>query len=239
MWYFSKITGEWRRVNVYTPPGYDTDLKTRYPVLYLQHGGGEDEMGWTKQGHANFISDNLLAAKKAKPMLIVMDCGYAMKPGEPPAPAEAGRGPVQRNHFPEVVIDELIPLIDAKFRTLPDRDHRAMAGLSMGAGQAVQITLTHLDKFSYIGSFSGGLANFDAKKSFNGVFADSAAFNQKVHLLWFGAGTAEERIITATRAAHAALDQAGIKHVLFISQGTAHEWQTWRRDLNDFLPRLF
>jgi enterochelin esterase-like enzyme len=239
-WYHSTITGLWRRAYVYTPPDYDTNLKARYPVLYLQHGGGEDERGWTAQGRANFIMDNLLAAKKAKPAIIVMDCGYATKPGEPPAPAEGGRAAAQREHFPEVIIDELIPLIDARYRTIADREHRAMAGLSRGAGQTLQITLAHLDKFSYIGSFSGGaLQNFDAKKSYNGVFADSAAFNKRVHLLWIGAGTAEESHAVSSKAAHEALDRAGIKNVLFLSQGTAHEWQTWRRDLNDFLPRLF
>ena len=239
-WYHSKITGLWRRAHVYTPPDYDTNLKARYPVLYLQHGGGEDETGWTKQGRANFIMDNLLAAKKAQPMIIVMDCGYATKPGEPAAPAEGGRPAAQPEHFPEVLIGELIPLIDAKYRTMADREHRAMAGLSRGAGQTLQITLANLDKFSYIGSFSGGaLGTFDLKKSYNGVFADVAAFNKKVHLLWLGAGTAEESHVVSSKAAHEALGKAGIKHVLFLSPGTAHEWQTWRRDLNEFAPVLF
>jgi enterochelin esterase-like enzyme len=239
-WYFSKITGLWRRAHVYTPPGYDANPKTRYPVLYLQHGGGEDENGWTKQGHANFILDNLLAAKKAQPMIIVMDCGYATKPGEAPAATQPGRPAAPRNYFPEVMIQEIFPMIDANYRTLADREHRAMAGLSMGAGQTLQITLANLDKFSYIGSFSGGaLSTFDLKTSYNGAFADPAAFNKKVHLLWLGAGTAEESHVTSTTAAHEALDKAGIKHVVFFSKGTAHEWQTWRRDLHDFLPRLF
>jgi enterochelin esterase-like enzyme len=239
-WYFSKITGQWRRANVYTPPGYDADPKTRYPVLYLQHGGGEDESGWTKQGHANFIMDNLLAAKKAQPMIIVMDCGYAMRPGEAPVATQSGRPPAQPNHFPEVMVQEIVPMIDANFRTIADREHRAMAGLSMGAGQTLQITLANLDKFSYIGSFSGGaLSNFDLKTSYNGAFADPAAFNKKVHLLWLGSGTAEESHVESSTAAHAALDKAGIKNVLFLSKGTAHEWQTWRNALVDFAPRLF
>jgi enterochelin esterase-like enzyme len=239
-WYHSAITGLWRQANVYTPPDYDANPKIRYPVLYLQHGGGEDEYGWTKQGRANFILDNLLAAKQAPPMIIVMDCGYATKPGEAPVATQPGRPPAPPNHFPELMIKEIIPMIDGSYRTIADREHRAMAGLSMGAGQTLQITLTNLDKFSYIGSFSGGaLANFDAKTSYNGAFADSAAFNKRVHLLWLGAGTAEESHAKSSTAAHEALDKAGIKNVLFLSQGTAHEWQTWRKHLHDFLPRLF
>lgn len=239
-WYHSRITGLWRRARVYTPPEYEANPKMRYPVLYLQHGGGEDEMGWTKQGRANFIMDNLLAAKQTKSMIIVMDCGYATKQGEPPVATQPGRTPAPRNHFPDVVVHELIPAIDAACRTMPDREHRAMAGLSMGAGQTLQITLSNLDKFSYIGSFSGGaLQNFDLKTSYNGVFADPAVFNKKVHLLWLGAGTAEESHVASSKAAHEVLDKAGINNVLFLSPGTAHEWQTWRRDLHDFLPRLF
>src|SRR5689334_23081704 len=148
-WYFSKTTETWRRAFVYTPPGYDRQTTTRYPVLYLQHGAGEDERGWSNQGRANFILDNLIADRKAKPMILVMDCGYASKPGET-APANAGRGGGQNSAFEEVMMGDLIPTIDNAYRTLADRDHRAMAGLSMGAGQALTITLRNLDKFSYI-----------------------------------------------------------------------------------------
>jgi len=237
-WYLSKTTGQWRRAYVYTPPGYDRDTRTRYPVLYLQHGSGEDERGWSTQGRVNFILDNLLADAKAKPMLVVMDCGYAVRPGEQPQPqARAAAG--QSSPFEEVVINDLIPTIDTNYRTLSDRDHRAMAGLSMGAGQTLNITLRNLDKFSYIGAFSGTIRNFDAKTSYNGVLSDAAVFNKKVHLLWFGVGTAEETLDKAARATHQVLDQAGIKNVLYESPGTAHEWQTWRRDLHEFAPLLF
>ena len=139
---------------MYTPPEYDRDTRTRYPVLYLQHGSGEDERGWTAQGRANFILDNLIAEGKAKPLIVVMDQGYATAPGAAPAPTTQGRGSGQPSLFEQVVINDLIPMIDATCRTLPDRDHRAMAGLSMGGGQTLQITLAHLDKFSWIGSFS-------------------------------------------------------------------------------------
>ena len=238
-WYLSKTTGAWRRAYVYTPPDYDRNTTTRYPVLYLQHGAGEDERGWGMQGDVNFIMDNLLAERKAKPMIVVMDCGYATRPGEQPPAGRGGAGQNAVTAFEDVVMNDLIPTIDASYRTLADREHRAMAGLSMGSGQALQITLRHLDKFSYIGAFSGTIRNFDAKTSYNGVFADAPAFNQKVHLLWFGLGTAEDALLTATRATHEALEKAGIRSVVYESEGTAHEWLTWRRDLHEFAPKLF
>jgi enterochelin esterase-like enzyme len=229
-WYLSKTTGEWRRAMVYTPPGYDTSVRARYPVLYLQHGTGEDETGWTKQGHANFVLDNLISQKKAKPMIVVMDRGYATRPGErpvgfgmPPAagrgvtpegrgPAEAGRGAapgagrgpggmgaggvLSPSTFESVIVDDLIPFIDRTFRTLHDRDHRTMAGLSMGSMQTMQITLRNLDKFSWIGFFSGATVSGDLDTAYNGVFKSAADFNKRVHLLWMGAGTAETRLIS-------------------------------------------
>jgi len=240
--YHSKTTGQWRRAMVYTPPEYDTEVRTRFPVLYLQHGAGEDETGWTKQGHANFILDNLYAAKKAKPMIVVMDKGYAPIPGAPvPAPA-AGRGApgtLTASAFESVVIDDLIPFIDRTFRTLNDRDHRAMAGLSMGSNQTLQITLRNLDKFSWIGFFSGATVSGDLDTAYNGVLKNSADFNKRVHLLWMGAGTAEDRLMTALDTSRDVLTKRGIKHVIFKSELTAHEWHTWRRHLNDFVPRLF
>jgi enterochelin esterase family protein len=249
IWYLSKTTGEWRRAMVYTPPGYDTNVRTRYPVLYLQHGAGEDETGWTKQGHANFILDNLLADKKAKPMIVVMDKGYAYRPGEDPAGrgARPGAGPrgmaaggvLSASAFESVIIDDLIPMIDRTFRTLSDREHRAMAGLSMGSMQAMQITLRNLDKFSRIGLFSGATVSGDLDTAYNGVFNNSAEFNKRVHLLWMGAGTAETRLMESLKASDELLTTRGVKHVIFTSPGTAHEWHSWRRHLNDFAPRLF
>jgi enterochelin esterase-like enzyme len=235
-WYFSKTTQSWRRIFVYTPPGYDADLKTRYPVLYLQHGSGESERSWAEQGRVNFILDNLIADKKARPMLVVLENGMvASKPGAPPA--AGGR---RNEAFAEVLINDLIPFIDANFRTRADRASRAIAGLSMGAGQALQIGLSNLDKFAYIGAFSGGgIRNFDLNTSYNGVFRDPAAFNQRVRVLWFGAGTEELERMAATRSTVQAMNAAGIKAVWFESPGTSHEWQTWRRSLQDFAPRLF
>ena len=236
--YESKVTGAWRRAYVYTPPDYDANVKTRYPVLYLQHGAGENATSWTKQGRANLILDNLIAAGKAKPMIVVMDTGYATKTGATPVQGATG-APQFPNAFEDVVVTDLIPTIDASYRTLADRSNRAMAGLSMGGGQTLQITSNHLDLFAWIGSFSAPLRNFDVKTSMNGTLTDAAAFNKRVRLLWIGAGTGEVAIHEAATKLHASLEAAGIKHVVFESAGTAHEWQTWRRSLNDFAPRLF
>ena len=244
--YYSKVVGQWRRAFVYTPPDYDSNAKTRYPVFYLQHGGGEDETGWPNQGRADVIIDNLLAQKKAVPMIIVMDKGYAMKPGEePPQPPTQGRPFRLSRTFEEVVINDLIPAVDRTFRTLTDRDHRAMAGLSMGGMQTFQITLAHLDKFAYIGGFSGagggmGGAPFDPKTAFDGAMAESEAFNKRVKLVWVGIGTKEpERMYTSVHTFHEGLEKAGIRHVYYESPGTSHEWLTWRRDLVEFAPKLF
>ena len=256
VWYESKVTGSWRHALVYLPPGYDTQSKQRYPVLYLQHGGGEDETGWIRQGHANFILDNLVAAGQSKPMIVVMAYGYARRVGYTP-PDLAGKpfGSPEAlkamqdmaSTFEDDVTQALIPFIDKTFRTLPDRDHRAMAGLSMGGMQTFQITLNHLDLFSHIGGFSGAGGTFvlgdrklDPKTDYNGVFADPAAFAKKVHVLWLGVGTVEpERMREGIRRFHTSFEEAGIQHVYVESPGTDHEWQTWRRALKDFAPRLF
>lgn len=256
VWYNSKVTGTWRHALVYLPPGYDEQVKTRYPVLYLQHGGGEDETGWIRQGRANFILDNLIAAGTSKPMIVVMAYGYARRAGQP-APNLAGRpfgSPEAMKAMQEMtaafeadVTEALIPFVDSTFRTIADRDHRAMAGLSMGGMQTFHVTLNHLDLFSHIGGFSGaagplvlGGQKLDPKTAYGGVFADPAAFAKKVRLLWLGIGTQEpERMLAGIRGLHTSLTEAGIEHVYYESPGTDHEWQTWRRDLKDFAPRLF
>jgi enterochelin esterase-like enzyme len=252
IWYHSAVTGSWRHALVYLPPDYDTNLKARYPVLYLQHGGGEDETGWIRQGHANFILDNLIAAGKARPMIVVMAYGYARRAGAAAVPVTPGNSPEaararedMAQAFEDDVVKALIPFVDKTFRTLTDRDNRAMAGLSMGAFQTFRITLNNLDRFSHIGGFSGSpgmmdTTQLDPKKDFNGVFADPAAFKKKVHVLYLGVGTAEaERFTTRIRGFHQSLENAGIEHVYWESPGTDHEWQTWRRNLHDFAPRLF
>ena len=259
-WYKSKVTGQMRHVMIYTPPDYDADPQKRYPVLYLQHGAGEDETGWSKQGHANFILDNLIAAGKAKPMIVVMDNGSVGGPrwtaarqrsgtasnnqpgavatpagqpaATPPAPgARRGRGFGDfANTFGKILIGETIPMIDANYRTLADQPHRAMAGLSMGGMETRQITLANLDKFSHIGIFSGGSI---APTD----ITDMAAFKQKVKIVFVSYGSRENG---ATGKANAeSLQQAGIKSIFYESPDTAHEWQTWRRSLYQFAPLLF
>ena len=257
VWYHSSVTGDFRHALVYTPPGYDTQTYMHYPVLYLQHGGGEDETGWINQGHANFILDNLIAAGTTKPMIVVMANGYARRAGYTPpdltgkpfgSPEMMKAMQETAQAFEDDMTQALIPYIDSNFRTLSDREHRAMAGLSMGGMQTFQVTFDHLDLFSYIGGFSGagGMMMMrsaekpDMKTAFNGALADPAAFAKKVHLLWIGVGTEEPAQMHAGIVKlHDAFTEANVKHVFYESSGTSHEWQTWRRDLKDFAPRLF
>jgi enterochelin esterase family protein len=237
--YFSKITNLFRRCFVYTPAGYETNTKTRYPVLYLQHGSFEDETGWASQGKANLILDNLIAAKKAVPMIIVMDNGYAYKPQS----GESNGHPA--SVFEEVMINEIIPMIDAKFRTIADREHRAIAGLSMGANQTMRIIMNNLDKFASYGGFSG-TSNYpssdeiDPATFLDGKFKDGAAFNKQIKVFWLGLGTKEPNPFPGSVGAfRKMLEKQGIKYVFYESPGTAHEWLTWRRDLNELALRLF
>ncbi|HEX2971458.1 MAG TPA: alpha/beta hydrolase-fold protein [Tepidisphaeraceae bacterium] len=254
--YYSKIQNATRRAFIYTPPGYDSSNQ-RYPVLYLQHGAGEDETGWSSQGRVNFIMDNLIAEGKAKPMIIVMENGGGSalfvrglpRPATRPAgaapgaarttPARSGFGGsgTFNNQFEQILLNEVIPMIDANYRTLADRDHRAMAGLSMGGGQTLSIGLTHLDTFSALGVFSGARGMTDVKTAYNGVFADADAFNKKVHAFYLSVGTTES--MEGARAFHNAMEAQGIKHVYYESEGTAHEWQTWRRSFHGFATLLF
>ena len=249
-WYFSKTTGEIRRIFVYTPPGYDRGA-SRYPVLYLQHGFGEDEAAWSDQGHENFILDNLIAAHKAKPMILVNENGMVgvhFQPPPPPQPGSTQNRPlspsVSRSFtdekyavFDRVVSTELIPFIDAHFRTVPDRDHRALAGLSMGGAQALRIGLNHLDQFGYIGAFSPAIAITDTTKDYDGMLANPTRANQQIRLLWIGIGS-DDFLLASVTDSHETLEKAGIKHVWFESSG-AHVWTVWRKYLADFAPRLF
>ncbi len=238
--YYSDLTKAWRRAYVYTPPQYDADSNKKYPVLYLQHGSGEDETGWNTQGKMDLIMDNLIATKKATPMIVVMDRGYATA-AQPAASTTASAA--NANIFPEVLVKEIIPMVDKNFRTLTDRDHRAMAGLSMGGFQTFQTTMTNLDKFAYVGGFSGAgflQPGVEVTKMYNGVWADASAFNKKVKVLYMSIGTAEpERMYKGVNGLHKELEKAGIQHVYYESPGTAHEWQTWRRSLNQFAGLIF
>ena len=254
VWYNSKVTGSWRHAMVYLPPTYETQTNQRFPVLYLQHGGGEDETGWIRQGRANVILDNLLAEGKCKPMIIVMAYGYAKRAGQPAPPVAGPPTSPDRaramqdmfSAFEDDLTQALIPFVDKTYRTLPNRENRAMAGLSMGGMQTYQITLKHLDLFSHIGGFSGAAGflaadqKMNPKTDYNGAFADPAAFAKKVKVLWLSIGTAEpERMRAGIHRLHNALNEAKIQHTFYESPGTDHEWQTWRRDLKEFAPKLF
>ncbi len=235
--YFSKLTNSFRRCFVYTPANYTNDAKTRYPVLYLQHGSFEDETGWASQGKANLILDNLIATKQAAPMIIVMDNGYAYKP------QEGNTRPV--SVFEEVIINEVIPMIDSTFRTISAREHRAIAGLSMGANQTMRIMMNHLDTFSHYGGFSG-TANYpsadviDPVTFLDGKYKDGNSVNKQIKVFWLGLGTKEPAPFPESVGAfRAMLHKQGIKHVYYESPNTAHEWLTWRRDLKEFASLLF
>ncbi len=252
--FFSRIANATLQCYVYTPAEYEKGSK-RYPVLYIQHGAGEDEHGWGEQGHAGLIMDNLIAEGKAKPFLMVIGTSYipgtggrgrgavpGAAPGRAAAPAGApgaagrggpGRGPgmaMTNTPFEHVLIEEMIPFIDSHFRTLADQPHRAMSGLSMGGMYTHGITLAHLDRFAYIGMFSGGsIAPSEIK--------DMAEFKKKVKLVFVGYGSRENG---ATGKANVEeLKKAGINAVYYESPLTAHEWLSWRRDLHEFAPLLF
>jgi enterochelin esterase family protein len=255
--YYSKSTNATRRCYVYTPPDYDKNTSARYPVLYLQHGAGEDETGWGNQGCTPLIMDNLIAEGKAKPFIIVMDNGGnnvmggggPRRGGPPPAggapgkaadkggdkaqgKAPGGRGGFNISGFANILLQDLIPFVDANFRTLADREHRGMAGLSMGGGQTKQITLANLDKFSHIGLFSGGsVATTDV--------TDPEAFKQKVKVLFVSYGSREAAGAATSKTNHDALEKLGIKNTYYESPETAHEWQTWRRSLYQMAPLMF
>jgi enterochelin esterase-like enzyme len=246
--YVTKSTHEARKVVVYTPPQYDRDTARRYPVLYLQHGYGEDRQAWWQQGRVNFILDNLLAAGKAKPMIVVMEDGGIATgldakgpPAAPPlAPATTSAPGVESRFafaekFEPIMVNELIPMIDATYRTIADRGHRAMAGTSLGGMQTFRITLNHPDTFAYIGGFSPGLPPDISSR----LTRDVAGFNQSVKVLFLGTGAAERESNPNINNLHDALDKAGVKHVYYESPGTGHEWLTWRRDLCQFAPLLF
>jgi len=230
----SMSTNTSRRAFVYTPPDYDKDLTKRYPVLYLQHGWGEDETAWSNQGHANLIMDNLIAEGKIEPFLIVMTYGMTndVRIG--------GLASFDIGPFQTVLLDELIPYIDGNFRTLSDQPHRAMAGLSMGGMETKSITLKHLDTFSHIGLFSGGSISMDDVNSTPG-------FNEKVKLVFVSYGSRElggdrggRRGFGGDPKVNAnALREAGVNSVFYVSPDTAHEFLSWRRSLYEIAPLLF
>ena len=236
IYYYAQSTNEWRHVMVYTPAEYElkANAKKRYPVLYLQHGMGEDETGWSKQGHMQHIMDNAISKGQAVPMIVVMESGDIK------APFGGGNNRQGMSDygasFYKVITGDLIPYIDSRFRTLTDRDHRAMAGLSWGGHQTLDIVMNNMDKFAWMGTFSGAIFGLDVKTAYNGKFAKADDFNKQIHYFYMNWGS-DDFIKSADLVQ--SLRDLGIKVEANESKGTGHEWLTWRRGLNEFIPHLF
>lgn len=235
--YYSETNKEMRHCFIYTPPGYDENKKKRYPVLYLQHGGGENEYGWPDQGRTGLIMDNLIAEGKAEEFIIVMDNGTWTMPRR-----EEGSGG-QRMGFPsnwadgfmKTLINDIIPMVDSRYRTIADRKHRAMAGLSMGGMQTKIITLANPDVFSALGMFSGGVISAEEA-------AQTEGFKDAYELVFISYGSHELKDPRWGRNQEATvqgLKDSGMNAHFYISPETAHEWQTWRRSLYQFAQLLF
>ena len=245
--YYADSSKTFRRCFVYTPPGYDQNLEKRYPVLYLQHGGGEDETGWSNQGKAGLIMDNLIAEGKSVPFIIVMDNGtWRMPDRDRTIPRDTTRRAERPRTWPpqgwadgfmKTLLSDIIPMIDNNYRTLADPEHRAMAGLSMGGMQTRIITLAHPEMFSYLGIFSGGSISPEDVENAPG-------FKEKIKLVFISYGSRElESRRTGfggdPKANTEALQEAGMNTHFYISPETAHEWQSWRRGLHEFAPLIF
>ena len=224
--YTSKALGVTRRLHVYTPPGYDAKGRTRYPVLYLLHGSGDDDSMWNSIGRANVIMDNLIAAKKAQPFVVVMPLGHV-----PP-------GADRRKGFENDLLQDVIPLIESNYNVRTDAQHRAIAGLSMGGFQSMTVGLNHLDKFAYVGVFSAGLRdNLAGPGDFPDLTSNPKQANDKLKLLYIWIGK-NDFLIRNAQQFDAFLTEKGITHLYHETEGT-HEWPVWRHALADLAPRLF
>ena len=228
--------GEWRHALVYTPAEYELakNANKRYPVLYLQHGMGEGETSWMLQGKMQHIMDNAIAKGEAVPMIVVMESGDIKQPfggGN----NRQGMSDYGASFYP-VLLNDLIPYIDANFRTKSDRENRAMAGLSWGGHQTFDVVLNNLDKFAWLGTFSGAIFGLDVKTAYNGVFANADEFNKKIHYMYMNWGSED---FIKSQPIVDGLRQLGIKVDSSVSEGTGHEFLTWRRGLHEFIPHLF
>ncbi len=245
--YFSKVTNSWRRLNVYTPPGYDQDTDKKYPVLYIQHGGGEDETGWALQGKTDIILDNLIAAGKARPMLVVMANGNLPAAGGARG-AGYGGGAAGMAGFANELLNNIVPFIESTYRVVPNAENRALAGLSMGGGQAFYVGLGNKDKFANVACFSTGMFGgvgsrggnagaFDAEAQMPGILTNSKSFNDSLKVFYISVGEQDPRF-EFTKKAVANFKEHGLK-VEFASFPGGHEWQPWRKSLHDFAQRIF
>ena len=243
-WYQSNVLDRQRSMHVYTPPGYERGTE-RYPVFYLLHGGGDEDSGWSTIGRAGFILDNLLAAKKARPMIIVMPNGSmprpAFTPGTPQAPAMQQAQREAQQKFVDELLGNVIPNVEKNYRALATRENRAIAGLSMGAGQTLAVAPGHLDKFSWIGVWSGGV-NAAATDDFLArnaeFFENPEKTNKMIRLLWIAAGSNDTLAGPGTKHLAELLDSNGIKHEYHESEG-GHTWINWRHYLNDYAQLIF
>lgn len=241
--YYSKTTGTWRSLNIYTPPGYDKSVSERYPVLYIQHGGGEDERGWAVQGKTGLILDNLIAEGKASPMLVVIPNGNVSRPGM----TAGGYNDEAMALFREELFGNVIPFIESNYRVKPGAANRAIAGLSMGGGQAFYTGLRNTDMFANVGVFSTGLfggisrqpgaAEFNPETVIPGILTNPASFNSKLKVFYISVGEQDPRV-EATKKLVQTFKEKGLK-VEFASFPGAHEWQVWRKSLHDFAQRIF
>jgi enterochelin esterase family protein len=231
-WQKSKVLGgETRWIWVYTPPGYEKQRSRRYPVLYLFHGSNDIAGGWVLAGCANFILDNLLAEKRAVPMIVVMPYGHAVPFGSP-REAQAKNTAL----FEEYLLKDVLPLVEAKYRVAAGRRMRAIAGLSMGGGQSLSIGLGHLELFSAIGAFSAA-APADLETRFAKVLEDSALTNARLSVFWIGCGR-EDSLFERSQKLAALLAARGVRHTFRSSDG-AHTYTVWRQYLGEFAPLLF
>jgi enterochelin esterase family protein len=233
-WYRSASLGVPRSIYVYTPPGYE-EGKSKLPVLYLLHGSGDTEVSWVYVGRANLILDNLIAAGAAKPMIVVMP--YGRPQPEPMLVPSAGRGPLNADEaFGNELLQDLMPYVEKNYRVSAKADDRAVAGLSMGGAQALQIGLAHLDTFHYVGAFSAG-ARGNPEEMYKDFFSDPAAANKKLKLFYIACGKADG-LFVGSKALSDALETHQIKHQFKPSE-EGHVWRNWRNYLADFAPQLF
>ncbi len=232
-YYDSKSLGAARRIDVYTPPGYESEKGT-YPVLYLLHGSGDTEAGWTTIGRANLILDNLIAAKKAKPMIVVMPYGRA-RPDVYLAPFASAN--TQPDAFANDLLKDVIPMVEKFYRISGKPDQRAIAGLSMGGGQALQIGLHNLDEFHFIGAFSAALRTQNVEEQYKEVLSDAAGTNKKLKVFYIACGKTDS-LFEPAQAFDETLTKHEIKHA-FVPSEEGHVWRNWRNYLADFAPLLF
>jgi enterochelin esterase-like enzyme len=245
--YYSRTLGRFRRMHVYTPPGYETGKGT-YPVFYLLHGAGDCDDSWTSVGRAGFILDNLIAAKKAKPMLVVMPAGHTRASG--PRTAASTNAPAV-DEFVQDFLTDIMPYVEKNYRAHADREHRAIAGLSMGGGQTLNIAIPNLDKFSYIGVYSSGIFGITGGTRGSSTNAptgpkwedqhkaelDNAKLKKGLKLFWFGTGK-DDFLVETTRATVDMFKKHNFE-VIYDETSGAHTWIVWRNYLRDFAPKLF